>query len=185
MMASPALLLAGILAAAPTAAPDAPAEAAVRDLSVALDGVQVLASFRLADGFTADLRQRIESGLPTGFRFRIELLRDRKRWWDEGLGSTSIEVVAMFNAVTREYLVNTKLAGKLIDSRTLREAGELERAMTVFAAVPVFVLDEPSRRERYLVRVRAELGTGNVLGFVPVMRETPWRESNKLRVRGR
>lgn len=177
--ALPALLLAGLLAG--SAAPAA--EPAVRDLSIALDGVQVLASFRLADGMSAELRERIESGLPTGFVFELELLRDRQRWWDESLGSTRIEVVAMFNAVTREYLVNTKLEGKLIDSRTLREADELERVMTRFAALPVFVLRGASRRERYLVRVRAELGTGNLLGFVPVMRSTDWVESNKVRVR--
>lgn len=177
--ALPAVLLAGLLAGSAALA----AEPAVRDLSIALDGVQVLASFRLADGMSAELRERIESGLPTGFVFELELLRDRQRWWDEDLGSTRIEVVAMFNAVTREYLVNTKLEGKLIDSRTLREADELERVMTRFAALPVFVLRGASRRERYLVRVRAELGTGNLLGFVPVMRSTDWVESNKVRVR--
>jgi hypothetical protein len=149
MKALPALVLAGLLAG-----PALAAEPAVQDLSIALDGVQVLASFRLADAMTPETRERIESGLPTGFVFEIELLRDRQRWWDESLDSTRLEVVAMFNAVTREYLVNTKLEGKLIDSRTLRDAGELERVMTRFAALPVFVLRDPSRRERYLVRVR-------------------------------
>jgi hypothetical protein len=178
MKVLPALLAAGLLAA-----PAFAAEPAVKDLSIALDGVQVLASFRLADALTPETRERIESGLPTGFVFDIELLRDRQRWWDEGLDSTRLEVVAMFNAVTREYLVNTKLQGKLIDSRTLRDADELERVMTRFAALPVFVMHDTSRRERYLVRVRAELGTGDLLGLVPVMRSTAWVESNKVRVR--
>jgi hypothetical protein len=178
MKALSALLFAGLLAA-----PALAAEPAVEDLSIALDGVQVLASFRLADAMTPELRERIQSGLPTGFVYEIELLRDRQRWWDESLDSTRLEVVAMFNAVTREYLVNTKLEGKLIDSRTLHDEDELERVMTHFAAVPIFVLHGPSRRERYLVRVRAELGTGNLLGFVPVMRSTSWVESNKVRVR--
>ena len=156
---------------------------AVRELSIALAGVQVLASFRLADGFTPEVLQRIESGLPTGFVFELELLRDRQRWWDEALDSTTIEVVVMFNAVTREYLLNTKISGKLLDSRTLHDPTDLEQAMTRFAALPVFTLRDATRRERYLVRTRAELGTGNVLGFVPVMRATPWVESNKVRVR--
>jgi hypothetical protein len=96
MKAPPALLLAGLLAGVASAAgADAGPEAAVRDLSIALDGVQVLATFRLADGFSAELRQRIESGLPTGFRFEIELLRDRKRWWDRPLKTSSLQLVAM------------------------------------------------------------------------------------------
>ncbi len=185
MRALPALLVAGLVTAVPGFAPGsaAAAEPAVRELSIAINGPQILASFRLADGFTPDLRERIESGLPTGFVFEFELLRDRQRWWDESLDSTRIEVVAMFNAVTGEYLVNTKLDGKLIDSRTVRDPGELEEVMTHFAAVPLFVVRGASRRERYLLRARAELGTGNVLGFVPVMRATPWVESNKVRIR--
>lgn len=177
----PALLVAGLLAAA--AAPATAQEPALEELSITLSGFQVLASFRLEGGFGPEIRERIDSGLPTGIVFELELARDRKRWWDEVLDTTRLEVVAMFNAVTREYLVNTKHEGKLIDSRTIRDPAELEAMMTRFAAVPVFVLDEPSRRERYLVRARAELGTGNVLGFVPVMRSTDWVESNKVRVR--
>lgn len=172
----PALLLVGLAAAGAR-------EPAIRDLSIALDGVQVLVSFQLEHAFSPELRERIESGLPSGFVYELELARDRKRWWDEVLDSTRIEVVAMFNAVTREYLVNTKHAGKLIDSRTLRDPEELEEVMSRFAAVPVFVLRGATRRERYLVRVRAELGTDNLLGFVPVMRSTDWVESNKVRPR--
>ena len=178
----PALLVAGLLAAA-AAAPALAQEPAVEDLSITLSGFQVLATFRLEGGFGPEIRERIDSGLPTGIVFELELARDRKRWWDEVLESTRLEVVAMFNAVTREYLVNTKHEGKLIDSRTIRDPAELEAMMTRFSAVPVFVLDQPSRRERYLVRARAELGTGNVLGFVPVMRSTDWVESNKVRFR--
>jgi hypothetical protein len=176
----PALLVAGLLA---TAAPAAAEEPALADLSITLSGFQVLATFRLEGGFGPELRERIDSGLPTGIVYELELARDRKRWWDEVIDSTRLEVVAMFNAVTREYLVNTKHEGKLIDSRTIRDPAELEAVMTRFAAVPVFVLEEPSRRERYLVRARAELGSGNVLGFVPVMHATAWVESNKVRFR--
>lgn len=184
MRALPALLAGGwLLMTAPIGAADPAERPAVRDLSIALSGVEVRASFRLEGGFSERTRERIESGLPTGFVFDLELSRDRKRWWDEVLDSQRIEVVAMFNAVTREYLVNTKQGGKLIDSRTLRDPAELEAAMCQFTGLPVFVLRGASRRERYLVRVRAELGTGNLLGFVPVMRSTDWAESNKVRPR--
>ena len=181
MRIGPALLLAGALAA-PAATPAA-AEPRISDLSIAVDGAQVLASFNLEDGFTPSVLERIESGLPTGFVYSLELARDRKHWWDAGLASARLEVVAMFNAVTREYLVNTKIEGRLVDSRTLRDAGDLERAMTRFVALPVFSLPLDASRERFLVRARVELGTGHVLGFIPVLRTTGWVESNKVRLR--
>ena len=175
--ALPALLLAGALAAPTAAAPPR-----IRELTIVIDGGQVLASFRLEDGFSPAILQRIESGLPTGFLYEIQLARDRKRWWDDGLDSTRLEVMAMFNAVTHEYLVNTKLAGKLIDSRTLRAASELERTMTSFSALPIFTFAPVRGRERYLVRVRVELGTGHALGFIPFLRTTEWVDSNKIRI---
>jgi len=169
--------------AASAAGPAAAAEPRIRDLTIVVDGSQVLASFRLENGFTPELYERIESGLPTGLIYELELLRDRKRWWDAGLDSTRLEVVAMFNAVTREYLVNTKLEGKLVDSRTLRDRGDLERAMTRFTAMPVFTVEPTTDRRRFLIRARVELGTGHILGFIPILRTTDWVESNKIRVR--
>jgi hypothetical protein len=187
MKALRALFVAGALVSlllAPRPAAAAPSgEPRIRDLSIVYDGGQVLASFRLDGGFTPHVLDRIESGLPTTLAYELELDRDRKRWWDDSLDSTRLEVVAMFNAVTREYLVNTKLGGKLIDSETLHDPGDLERAMTRFTALPVFPLQHPDAHERYLLRVRVELGMGHVIYFVPVLHTTDWVESNKIRVR--
>lgn len=173
-----AVLLAGAFAASAAAA-----EPRIHGFSIVVDGSQVLASFDLGGGFTPELLERIESGLPTGLVYELELLRDRKRWWDAGLDSVRLEVVTMFNAVTREYLVNTKLDGRLIDSRTLRDTGDLERAMTRFVALPVFTVAPSADRRRLLVRARVALGTGHWLGFIPVLRATDWVESNKIRIR--
>jgi hypothetical protein len=158
-------------------------EPAVEDLQVTVNGGRVLVSFHLANGLDAETRERIASGLPTSFIYELELMRDRKHWWDRGIDSTSIEVVAMYNAVTREYLVNTKQGGRLIESRTVRDEVELERAMTVFESFPAFTLDADRDRARFLVRIRVDLGPGAMLGFIPYQRSTPWLESNKVRIR--
>lgn len=169
-----ALAAAGVAAAA---------EPRVVDLSIVIDdGGRVIASFALRDGFTAELTERLESGLPTGFSYELHLSRDRQ-WFDAGIESARLEVVAMFNAVTRDYLVNTKLDGRLIDSLTLRDHGDLERAMTRFTALPVFTLEPDAARGRYLVRARVELGTRHVLGFIPILKASSWTESNKVRLK--
>jgi hypothetical protein len=156
-------------------------EPRIRDVRIAIAGGEILLSFRLEDGFTPEVRERIASGLPTSLTYELELMRDRKRWWDRGMEASRLEVVAMYNAVTREYLVNTKHDGKLIGSRTVRDFDELERVMTEFVAFPAFALEAEPSRSRYLVRVRVDLGSGAVLGFIPVQRATPWIESNKVR----
>ena len=176
MPAWPNLVLLGLLLA-PAAEP------AIEELQVTVDGSQVLASFHLANGLDPETRERIDSGLPTSFIYELELKRDRKHWWDRGLDATILEVVGMYNAVTREYLVNTKQGGRLIESRTVRDAEELERAMTVFESFPAFTLDADPDGSRFLVRMRVDLGSGALLGFIPYQRSTGWIESNKVRLR--
>lgn len=186
-MRAVALATAGILAVLSTAAGPLLAEAAaganprIADVRTALDGRRVLVSFRLADGFDAVLRERIQSGLPTGISYDVELLKDRKRWWDRALASSNLQVVAMWNAVTREYLVNFKLDGKLIESRQLRELAELEDALTRIEALPVFDVGAITADWRLLVAVRAELGSSTILSIIPTHLRTEWTESRKFR----
>ncbi len=148
---------------------------------VGLDGQRVQVSFQLVDGFDERLLERIRTGLPSGFVYDIRLLRDRKRWFDVQIDSSRLQVVAMYNAVTREYLVNTKQDGKLIESRVVRDEQELQRSMTRFDAVPVFTLDGGYGRRRLLVRMRAELDSATFLAFIPRRVATDWRDSRKFR----
>jgi hypothetical protein len=156
------------------------ADGRVRGLDVHLDGRRVLVDFRLEDGFDHDLVERVRSGLPTSFTYELELLRDRKRWFDRPLDTGEIQVVATFDAVAQEYLVNYKLNGKLIESRMVRSLEELRRAMTRFEGLPAFTLEPLPRRWRLLVKVRALLGTRTAFSLVPVRDTTDWKESDKF-----
>ncbi|HNU81867.1 MAG TPA: DUF4390 domain-containing protein, partial [Thermoanaerobaculia bacterium] len=109
-MRPPRLLLSLLVLLLLAAAPERPA---VTGVTATLDGHEVRVSFRLERAFDDAVRARLEAGLPTGFTYEIELLRDRKRWWDAGLEETTLEIVAMYNALSREYLVNVKRDGRL------------------------------------------------------------------------
>src|SRR5687768_6465203 len=98
-------------------------EAKIAELRAALDGDRVLASFTLTDGLGGRLAQRIDSGLPTSILFEIELHKDRKRWYDNRLDRSTLEVVAVHDAVARTYSVHLKLDGELVESRTVRDRG--------------------------------------------------------------
>ena len=148
---------------------------------VALDGPRIAVGFTLVDGFDEELLERIRTGLPSGYVFDIRLLRDRKRWFDVQIDSSRLEVVAAYDAVTREYLVNTRQDGELIESRVVRDDQELERALTRFDAVPVFTLEGGGGRRRLLIRMRAEIDSANFLFFIPRRVATPWRYSRKFR----
>ena len=163
----------------------APAPAAeVRDLLPTVADGQVQVSFVLAGAFDDGVIARIDSGLPTSFVYRFELARDRKRWWDDGVAATTLEVVAMYNAISQEYLVNFKRDGKLVESRLARGKPELESAMTRFERLPLFAVAELRGGEaRFLLRAKAELGTKTWLSFIPLHIDTDWAVSRKFRLR--
>jgi len=157
------------------------AEAKISEIKIALDADRVLTSFTLRDAFDRRLSERVDSGLPTPILYRFELARDRKRWWDQKLKEATLEVVAMYDAVTRDYTVNYKLDDKLIESRTVRDRKALEEAMTTVDHLPVFSLAGLSPDARLLVKVAAETGSRTILSFIPVTINTDWKESRKFR----
>jgi hypothetical protein len=146
-----------------------------------LDGNRVLASLTLAGAFDRRLAARLESGLPTSILYRFELHSDRKRWYDNRLAASTLEVVAMYDAVTRTYTVHSRLDGELVESRAVRDREALEAAMTRIERVPVFTLDGPPHRRRLILKARAELGSRLLLSFIPVTVATDWADSPKFR----
>jgi len=135
------------------------------------------ASFELANAFGPVVIERIHSGLATGFVYQFEIARVRRWWWDNKVVGAELEVLVMYNAVSREYLVNFKQDGKLIDSRLARERGELEAAMTRIDDLPVFPLEGLPRGPSLQLRVRARIGSRTILAVIPSDVNTGWSVS--------
>lgn len=179
----------GLLAALPITAalfglfggPD-PDRPHLSELQIALQDYRVEASFELVNGFTDELFERIQAGLADGFRYDFALSRDHKTWFDNRIDATSLEVIAKYNAVTQEYLVNFRQDGKLIESRVVRERDELERIMTRFSRVPLFSVEDVKTDRRLVVKARADLGSKTVLLLIPKTVSTDWVQSRKFRI---
>ena len=155
----------------------------ISDLTVSVEAGHVDVGFALSDVFDDELVERIQTGLPTGFDFKLRLVKSQRWWWfDPNLRSAKFHVVAMYNAVTGEYLVNYKQDGKLIDSRVVREIPELRDAMTRFENLRVFDTEGLEAKKRVWVRVRAELGSRHLLFLIPTTIETDWAESRRFRL---
>ncbi len=158
------------------------AEPRVSELQLKVEESQVQVSFQLDDAFTEDFLRRVESGVPTGFVFDFQLVRDRKSWFDSSVDSGRLQVDAMYNAVTREYLINYRHDGDLVESRVVRELDELQQAMTEFSGYTVFAIEGKAARQRLRVRVRAVLGTRMFLFFIPRTQSTDWVESPRFQI---
>ncbi len=158
-------------------------KARISDFQVSIEGDSIRANFALENSFGPELLERIRTGLPTGFDLKFKLVRPRRRWFDNDIAKTTFQAVAMYNAVTREYLVNYKLNGKLIESRVLLDEDELHAAMTRFEQLEVF--DVASiRGNRIYVRARAALGSKSLFFLIPTTVKTDWVESQRFRLPG-
>ena len=89
--------------------------------------------FLLADAFqNNNTVQALQSGLPTSFTYVIEIYRARSKWFDEGIDRSRIEVIASFNSVTREYLLNYRRDRKLVRSETLSDLETLQKFINLW-----------------------------------------------------
>lgn len=154
-------------------------KARISAFDVSVEGDSIRAGFILENSFGPELLERIRTGLPTGFDLKFKLVRPRRRWFDNDIASSTFQVVAMYNAVTREYLVNYKLNGKLIESRVLLDEDELHAAMTRFEKLEIFDV-ESVRGNRLFVRARAALGSKSLFFLIPTTVKTDWTESDKF-----
>jgi hypothetical protein len=170
VFASVFLLLAGAALAA---------DPAIESLSAKSVNRQVSVRFTMAHAFDREQTiQGLQSGVPTTLTYIVEIFRDRPHWFDEGIARSRIEVVATFNSLTREYLLNYRRDHKLIRSETFNDLASLQRAMTTIEEPNLFDI---GKRPPYKlkVRVKADLMRGWLLYFIPWEFSTRW---NTVRV---
>lgn len=166
-----ALLL--LLAASPLLA----ATPEVSRLQAFAAGDVISVSLELRNTFEqAEISKSLESGLPTGFSFQFELVRKRPNWFDDTLATATVEVIATYNSVTRDYLINYRRDGKLVRSETVTSLGQLREKMTRIDEPALF---QRNRRpsSKLAVRARADISRKVIFYIVPSLVSTEWRQT--------
>ena len=166
------LLLA--FAALTVAAADEP-NPSIENLGATAANRKVSVHFTLANVFTSDVVEALQSGLPTSFTYAVEIFRDRPNWFDDGIAAARIEVICTFNSVTREYLLNYRRNRHLVRSETFTDLPSLERAMTTIDEPELFDIDG-RKPHKLKVRVKADLERGWVWYVIPWEVSTRWRD---------
>ena len=151
------------------------ADPAIDHLSASAASAKVSVAFALEHAFDRpEIVQGLQSGIPTSFTYFVEIYRDRPNWFDEGIGRSRIEVIATFNSVTREYLMNYRRDRRLVRSETFSDLAALQHRMTTIHEPELF--DIGARRPYKLqVRVKADLMRGWLLYFIPWEISTRWK----------
>ncbi len=155
----------------------AAADPQIVNLAAVSHGDKVSLHFQLTGVFDdGEMVAALQSGAPTSFTYEIEIYRDRPWWFDETVGRSRVEVIATFNSVTREYLLNYRRDRKLVKSETFPDIARLEQRMTTIDESDLFDI---GRRRPYKlrVRVRADLWRSWRFYVVPWEVTTHWRDA--------
>jgi hypothetical protein len=137
---------------------------------------EVSVHFSLAHAFDREQTiQSLQSGVPTSLTYVVEIFRKRPLWVDEGVGRSRIEVIATFNSVTREYLLNYRRDRKLVRSETFSDLNALQHAMTHIDEPNLFDIGA-SAPHKLVVRAKADLTRGWLLYVIPWEISTRWKE---------
>ncbi|MCU1349960.1 MAG: hypothetical protein JWO56_2990 [Acidobacteria bacterium] len=151
------------------------ADAKIQNLAATAVAGEVGVRFMMTNAFADEQRvQALQSGLATSITYVVEIFRDRPNWFDEGIQRARIEVIATFNSVTREYLLNYRRDERLVRSETFSDVQALMKRMTSIDEPALFAIGE-RRPYKLRVRVKADLGRGWLLYFIPWQSSTHWR----------
>lgn len=125
----------------------------------------------------------IESGVPTGFTYYVDLIRKRPNWFDKTLERVKIEVICTYNSITKEYLVNYRRNRKLVRSEVFANFGPAQERMSQIDEQDLFESRTPPSKLRVLAR--AEVIRSYVFYVVPWDVSTPTVETRVKKANGR
>ena len=148
---SRSLLLLAAVAAVSIGAAEAPV---IRITPLAREG-HVLVSFTLADGFTSDVRDAIQSGLTTTFSYDVDLKRDATFWFDHTLASTNVTASVKYDTLTRKFSLTRSSDGRIDEAESTDSEERVRQRLTNFDRLPLFSSAGLEPNGEYYLRVRA------------------------------
>lgn len=171
-----ALGLAAVLIAS-VAGPAGGADVRVAGVGFSFAGRELRLEARLAPGLPPEVRERCGSGLPTTAVWEVRLYGHRDVWWDGLKDERRYEVTASYRPVSSDWVVERRLDGKLLETRTVPALEEAASALSGVKDLPVFTMGDHLIGKPLQLRVRCTYGNDLALGVIPTRVATPWARS--------
>jgi hypothetical protein len=120
-----------------------------------IDGGQVLASFAAPDTYSPDVRESVQSGLPTTLTFTVELRQGSMIWFDRTLAVATVAAAIKYDALTGSFQVTRMTDGQVMSSDRTAKEDDVKKWATEFERVKLSNGDGLEANGEYYVRVRA------------------------------
>lgn len=142
-------ILAGLLAVATATL----VAADVRVTPLVAEG-QVYASFSAADAYTAEVREAVQSGLPTTLTFYVDLRQSALIFWDRTLASVTAAAAVKYDPLRGMFQVSKMTDGQVAWSGSTDREDDVRKWSTEFERIRLSTGDTLEANGEYYVRVR-------------------------------
>ncbi len=148
-------VLAGLLAVLQTSQVYARNKADIVDLKVYEDPPNLKIRFRIVNCFNEEMKEAIQSGVPTTFRILVVLEKDGLPLFRDQIIDVTFDHTIHYDTLHDQYLV--RLAEHPNTVLTTKEFEKAKEWMSVVDDVPIIPLWRLPKNQEYRVRVKAEL----------------------------
>jgi hypothetical protein len=145
----------------------------IRVTPLTRDG-QLLVSFELPGAVTDEIRETIQSGLPTSFAYDFELRRGVPLWIDRTLAVATVLATVQYDNLTGRHQLSRSIDGRVEAALVTEDAATVERWLTRFDRVPIFSTADLETNAEYYVRVRAHARPKSTWSILPWDRGGAW-----------
>lgn len=128
---------------------------------------QLLVSCLLADGYTADVHDVIQSGLKTTFTYTVELRLKVPVWVDRIVETATVTTTVQFDNLTRRHSMSRYLDGRVDDAQVTEDEAVVRSWLTAFDKLPLFKTSRLEANREYYVVVRAAARPASNVPFWP------------------
>jgi len=159
------------------------------NVGVAIKGKYMVMNSHLIDGFTEKIIEAIESGVPIGFTYEIELRKENAAWVDSLVSKNTVRHKIRFDSLKKAYYFSA--LGKNVRRKVItRKTSRYKKLMLTLKDIPIAPVFRLDPSEKYYVRVKADLETDRfwfpfnyIFFFVPFSdRETSWAQTSSLSI---
>jgi len=113
--------------------------------------------FLLANSFNQKMEEAIETGIPTTFKYYINLYQQRSFWSDKLITATTLSRTLKYDNLKKEYMVTTKNSnengGSSLVLPTLSEAKKIMNTVEISSFYPMWKLE---RNKTYYFKIKAD-----------------------------
>ena len=159
------------------------------NIGVATKGKYLIMNARLIDGFTDNILEAIENGVPMGFTYEIELRKDNAIWTDSLISSNTVRHKVQYDSLKKAYRFSE--VGKNVRRKVItRKTSRYQKLMLTLNNIPITPLYRLDPKENYYIRVKADLETDRfwfpfnyIFFFVPFNDfQTSWAQTSPLSI---